>query len=323
MREVTSHQKGVIWLPPLSPTAFDWPPPARFGENIEFLGCDRIGPYIATIWKANAPITADYTLYVHFVERNDPSSLLAQADHLLGHTREAVFRPSSQWRHGEIIVDLTRLPHEVQEKQDFQTFIGVWIPETQFRLQPQTEQLHIDQYGRLEICSKEALPTELSSVPQWQTFRQLIQEPQIVLIAPFDWSTVTLHQLAQFGNHLEFLGCDVAITRTQSKTHIWQVTIWRLTTPVEEDYSLRIYFTDRDGKTYYEEHLLGQQFLDDIKPTSNWEAHQIVLDVTLLPEGMDVQDVRVQVRSQENGQIIPPRSELLRTTPEGWVSICQ
>jgi len=324
LRQMLSLEGGVHWVPPLDPKTFLWPPLARFGEELELIGCDRIGGNLVTLWRARVPVSRDYTLYVHFAKPGDSRPFFAQADHLLGRFGEGKFRPTTQWQPGEIAVDLTPLPAEVEQEPSFSTRVGVWVPETGFRLQPQTEQLTVDQYGRLEICSSSAIPKMLDANAQWSLFKEMARDPQIILVAPFDWSTVKLNALARWEDHLEFLGCDVAITRNQKEVYVWQVTIWRALIPLDRDFLINLWFIQQD-KEIMLEHLLGQQFLDGVHPTRTWKPNQIMLDAVPVPSGftdLSKVELRLRIRDPQSGQSLKPESDLLDVHNE-WLKICR
>jgi hypothetical protein len=317
-------REGVHWVPPLDPGAFPWPPLAQFGEELELIGCDRIGGNLVTLWRARAPLSRDYTLYVHFTKPEDSRPFFAQADHLLGRFGEGRFRPTTQWQPGEIVADLTPLPEKVEREATFSTRVGVWVPETGFRLQPQTEQLVVDQYGRLEICSSSAIPKMLDTNAQWSLFKEMAREPQMILVAPFDWSVVKLNALARWEGRLEFLGCDVAITRNRKKVYVWQVTIWRALMPLDRDFLIDILFI-HEGKETILGHLLGQQFLNGVHPTHTWKPNQIMLDaVPIPPELADLSkvEVRIRIKDPQNGRFLTPDSDLLDVW-DGWLTICR
>lgn len=324
LQQMLSLKEGIRWFPPLDSTMFQWPSLARFGEELELIGCDRIGNSLVTLWRAHAPLSRDYTLYVHFVKLGDPRPFFSQADHLLGQYGEGSFRPTTQWQPGEIMVDITPLPPEVEREPSFSTRVGVWIPETGFRLQPQTEILYVDQYGRLEICSSSALPEMLENNPQWSLFKEMARDPHIILVSPFDWSTVKLNALARWEDRLEFLGCDVAITRNRHQVFIWQVTIWRALAPLDHDLQISLWLA-RSSREVIIEHYLGQQLLDGFSPTHSWEPGQVVLDVTPVPQefnDLSAVELRIRIYDPLEKRYLRPQSDLLSISRE-WVTICR
>jgi hypothetical protein len=48
LRQMLSLEGGVHWVPPLDPKSFPWPPLARFGDELELIGCDRLGGNLVT-----------------------------------------------------------------------------------------------------------------------------------------------------------------------------------------------------------------------------------------------------------------------------------
>lgn len=324
LQQLLFLKEGIRWFPPLDSTMFQWSPLAQFGEELELMGCDRIGNGLITLWRARAPLSRDYTLYVHFVKPGDQRPFFSQADHLLGQFGEGVFRPTTQWQTGEIVADFTPLPPEVEREPSFSTRVGVWIPETGFRLQPHTELLHVDQYGRLEICSSSALPEMLEKSPQWSLFKETARDPHIILVSPFDWSAVKLNALARWEDYLEFLGCDVAITRNQHQVFVWQVTIWRALAPLDRDFQISLWL-DRSSQEVRIEHALGQQLLGSIHPTHSWEPGRIVLDATPLPQefaDLSAVELRIRIYDPREERYLQPQSDLLAISGE-WVTICR
>jgi hypothetical protein len=317
-------REGVHWFPSLDPEVFPWPPLARFGDELELIGCDRVGWNLVTLWRAPLPVSRDYTLYVHFTKPGDSRPFFAQADHLLGRFGEGKFRPTTQWRPGEIVVDLTPLPPEVEREPSFSTRVGVWVPETDFRLQPQTEQLTVDEYGRLEICSSSAMPEMLGASLRWSLFKEMARDPHMILVAPLDWSKVKLNALARWEDRLEFLGCDIAITRDRNGVYVWQVTIWRALNPLDRDLLINLWFAQQD-KEIILEHLLGQQLLNGVHPTHAWKPNQIMLDVVPVPPGfadLSKTEIRLRIKDPRDGQFLKPKSDLLDVHDE-WLSVCR
>lgn len=164
---------------------------------------------------------------------------------------------------------------------------------------------------------------------KWRTLTQAIGGKPSVLVAPFDWSTVDLYGLAQFGDELEFLGCDVAVTRDELGTHVWHVTIWRALAPLERDYTVYVHFVrPGDDQPFFAQadHLLGHQFQEGMRPTSGWEPGEIVLDAVMLPDEVQ-QDpesqVHIGVWIPESGLRLPAETSLLQVDKHGRLVICQ
>lgn len=164
---------------------------------------------------------------------------------------------------------------------------------------------------------------------KWRTLRRVFRDEPSVLVAPFDWSTVELHGLAQFEEKLEFLGCDVAITRDQEGTHVWQVTIWRALTSLEHDYTLYMHFVrPSDDRPFFAQadHLLGRQLHGGTMPTSQWEPGAIVLDAVKLPEEVQPEttfETRVGVWIPKSELRLEPETNLLEVDEHGRLVICQ
>lgn len=148
-------------------------------------------------------------------------------------------------------------------------------------------------------------------------------------VAPFDWSSVDLYGLARFGNELEFLGCDVAITHGESGAHVWQVTIWRALAPLERDYTIYMHFVrPGDAAPFFAQadHLLGQQFPGGIIPTSQWEPGATMLDAILLPDEVQSEagaETHIGVWVPESGVDLATKSDVLEVDEHGRLVICQ
>jgi hypothetical protein len=164
---------------------------------------------------------------------------------------------------------------------------------------------------------------------KWRVLGELVHNPYGVLVAPFDWSTVELHGLARFGDELEFLGCDVAITRDDKGTHVWQVTIWRALAPLQQDYTVYMHFVKQgDSQPFFAQadHLLGQQFLGGVQPTTEWEPGKIVLDAVMLPEEAQresLSQICIGVWVPESRFRLPVTTQLLRVDEYGRLLICE
>jgi len=164
----------------------------------------------------------------------------------------------------------------------------------------------------------------------WNEFEQSyesLRRPFVMLLAPSDVSRFQGERLAIFGDNLEFLGCDVAITRDREGTHVWHLTLWRTLRPAAEDYHLVLEIVPADGTAPLRaEHALGQQFAGGETPTSGWQPGQVMVDATLLPEGVDPSEAyrqRIQVSASEEGSWLSVDTLVLEVDPQGWLMICE
>lgn len=107
-------------------------------------------PYLVTGWQLSSPVSEDYTVYVHFLA--DDGGLVAQADHLLVSQTLAGLVPTSQWQPGQIYLDIVPLPPELQTVDvPLNIGIGLWLPQAEAHLLPESDQLSIDPATRLII----------------------------------------------------------------------------------------------------------------------------------------------------------------------------
>jgi hypothetical protein len=108
-------------------------------------------PFLVTAWQLSSPVPDDYTMYVHFIA--DDGHIVAQADHLLAsRTLLQGLVPTSKWEPGQLYLDIVPVPPEVQSAQSpLHIGIGLWIPETEARLLPQSASLSVDPAARLII----------------------------------------------------------------------------------------------------------------------------------------------------------------------------
>ncbi len=77
----------------------------RFGEDLQLAGStlttDGEELEVTLVWQALRPMVADYTAYVHLIDRD--GNLVAQTD------RQPQGYPTSEWRTGELVVDTFRV----------------------------------------------------------------------------------------------------------------------------------------------------------------------------------------------------------------------
>jgi hypothetical protein len=115
-------------------------------------------PFLVTAWQLASPVPDDYTVYVHFIAED--GHVVAQADHqLASRTLLEGVVPTSKWKPGPLYLDIVPVPPEVQgAKFPLHIGIGLWIPQTEARLVPQSASLTIDPAARL-IIGAYASPT--------------------------------------------------------------------------------------------------------------------------------------------------------------------
>jgi hypothetical protein len=108
-------------------------------------------PFLVTAWQLSSPVPDDYTLYVHFITAD--GRVVAQADHqLASRTMLQGIVPTSKWEPGSLYLDIVPVPPEVQDaKVPLHIGIGLWIPQTEAHLLPQSAPLTIDAATRLII----------------------------------------------------------------------------------------------------------------------------------------------------------------------------
>ncbi|HSJ56016.1 MAG TPA: glycosyltransferase family 39 protein [Anaerolineae bacterium] len=105
---------------------------ALFGDEIELVGYDleqaggawRVKLY----WQAIAPVTRDYTVFVHLVDA--AGQIAAQDDHPPGGT----FFPTSTWLPGGVVTDEHQVPLPEGDGGGYALRIGLYDPETNERL---------------------------------------------------------------------------------------------------------------------------------------------------------------------------------------------
>jgi hypothetical protein len=149
-----------------------------------------------------------------------------------------------------------------------------------------------------------------------------------VLIAPADWSAVKMHGLARFGEEIEFLGCDVAVTRENGRTRVWQLTVWRAITAPQRDYTLYMHFVrPQEDKPFAQaDHLLGRLFLGELKPTTQWKPGEIVTDAIEVPEAFyndPAAQLGVGLWDPATGFRLPVVTDALHVDENGRLVICQ
>lgn len=164
----------------------------------------------------------------------------------------------------------------------------------------------------------------------WDRLRGISQQlsrPTRVWVAPPDLDHFSGEGLARFGEELEFLGCDVAITQDRDGTHVWFLTLWRVLQPISTDGFLEVAVVPTDGGVpIHIAHRLGQQFLAPEFPTRDWQPGQVVIDAALLPSAFDPQadyERHIRVRMGEEGPWLPADTPFLEQDAGGWLTICQ
>jgi 4-amino-4-deoxy-L-arabinose transferase-like glycosyltransferase len=115
------------------------PTDATFGNQLALLGYDRTGDSLTFYWQALAPMSEDYTIFVHGLDA--AGNLLAQHD---GPPQEGNY-PTAIWSAGEIVSDTISLPLPAGTTQ---LAIGVYLLSTLERL-PVTANDAVQPDGRL------------------------------------------------------------------------------------------------------------------------------------------------------------------------------
>jgi hypothetical protein len=108
-------------------------------------------PFLATAWQLSTPVLDDYTVYVHFI--TEDGRVVAQADHqLTSRTLLQGMVPTSKWKPGQLYLDIVPVPPEVQRATSpLHIGIGLWIPQPEAHLTPQSTSLTVDPAARLII----------------------------------------------------------------------------------------------------------------------------------------------------------------------------
>lgn len=147
-----------VWVAPPSPSWFQGEGLARFGSDLEFLGCDTAitqdqqGTRIwhLTLWRALRPISADDVLVMEVVPGDGSAPI--RVEHRLGQQFQAPEIPTSRWQPGQVVIDATLLPVELEPGVDYHQRIrlrrtgeSAWLP-------AYTPFLEQDSQGWLTVC---------------------------------------------------------------------------------------------------------------------------------------------------------------------------
>jgi hypothetical protein len=100
---------------------------ASFGNQLALLGYNQTGDSLTFYWQALAPMSQDYTAFVHLLD--EQGNLLAQHD---GQPQAGDY-PTSIWAAGEIVTDTITLPIPAGDSP-YQLAIGVYLLATLERL---------------------------------------------------------------------------------------------------------------------------------------------------------------------------------------------
>jgi hypothetical protein len=105
---------------------------------------------LVTAWQLEQPVAQDYTMYVHFV--GPDGRVAGQADHQLWTWAKQAESATSGWESNHLYLDMVPLPPQVLGAGvPLQIGIGLWVPETDERLQAEPVDLTFDQEHRLII----------------------------------------------------------------------------------------------------------------------------------------------------------------------------
>jgi hypothetical protein len=93
----------------------------------------KLSPYVISMWwSCQAPISEDYTLYVHYLYNN--GRIRAQWDHRLGPSVNGSLFPTSRWNCPGNYRDEFFVPTAAVVDGKLHVALGLWIPETNARL---------------------------------------------------------------------------------------------------------------------------------------------------------------------------------------------
>ncbi|MBX3010599.1 MAG: hypothetical protein KF832_03790 [Caldilineaceae bacterium] len=108
-------------------------PVARFAAGVELLGAsqpvlvqDRL--HLTLLWRTQAPIAADYTVFVHLVDHN--GTMIGQWDQMPG----ANTNPTTTWLPNTVVVDDYQIPLQRTGAPPYQVLVGLYAPTTGARL---------------------------------------------------------------------------------------------------------------------------------------------------------------------------------------------
>ncbi len=103
---------------------------AGFGKQIAMVGYDEAsnpqGLALTLYWKRNAPVTADYSVFVHVLDTN--GKIIAQQDSQPANGTN----PTTLWDEGEVVADPYTL--SVPERGTYRVDVGLYLPATGERL---------------------------------------------------------------------------------------------------------------------------------------------------------------------------------------------
>lgn len=131
-KQGTSLELGRLWVQPQKQPAVSGGPSARFGPSIELLGAATDQEALTLYWRANAPITEGYSIFVHLLDAN--GKVVGQMDGLPFANRYQTWA----WQPGQIIED-RRAPREwlettIDSAQIHAVAVGIYRPTTGERL---------------------------------------------------------------------------------------------------------------------------------------------------------------------------------------------
>jgi hypothetical protein len=119
---------------------------------------------LVTWWACQTPIQDNFTLYVHFVDKD--GQMVAQADHLLGMQTSFGMHPTQAWACPALLADRISIPSSVlSDPSSLRIAIGIWKPETGARLAPEPGNLAVDDHGRVLLGQVSDMVS--NSLPAW------------------------------------------------------------------------------------------------------------------------------------------------------------
>lgn len=228
----------------------------NFAHQIELLGYDLDGRAvkpgdrlrIALYWRALAPMSESFRVFVHLVGQGDTSA---------GGTDVIPARgafPTVYWKPGDALRDVVNVPVIANATPGKYTLeVGLYpIGKPGERL------------TAIETDDDRALIAAIKIAPREQ-----------IAFAPRTRADV------RFGDAIELAGYDAEVT--QDKTHL--VLYWRARGAVEQDYTVFAHALDANGKRIGQ---VDQQPQAGNYPTSIWSAGEMIRDEIVLPKAARV-----------------------------------
>jgi hypothetical protein len=116
---------------------------------------------------------------------------------------------------------------------------------------------------------------------------------------------------ANFSNKIEFLGYDIDKTKWEIYDVVHVTYYWKCLECLEEDYTVFVHFTDKDGKIIYQQ---DHPFCHGAYPTSEWKKGEIIKEEYYFPISTKVKEAAYEIRI---GVYIPHNKRMDVITTEG------